>query len=311
MPEAELEAQDAGLRAAFGASLDGPLEDHCWRQASLGCKRAGLGFRRAAEVAPAAYVASITQAIPLAEDMDDSFALRRGGCLPGWRAGRHHGSSATRRAGMVPEAATGITEVAERGLDFMRERWECIRSGAPWPPAPVPSVDGRASEGFFLEDAGALDPEHPHVHSTPGLQHAMVRALDKHRGGAELQRARQEHRWDDSARLQELVDPSVDASWLWALNPQNGAHLDAEDFGQAVRTMLGTNPVDGTIVCSWCEKVSLSGQCSHALACGSAGDSGGPQSHPRCRSRPGVHRGLHHLPGAYGPGAIASRGSHC
>ena len=278
LPEAELEAQDAGLRAALETSLDGPLADHGWRQASLGCKRAGLGFRRAAEVAPAAYVASITQAIPLAEDMDASFAeagVFPAGVLAAAVASRRRDGLDILRAGIAPEAATEIMEVAGRGLDFMRERWECVRSGAPLPAAPGPSVDGPASEGLFLEDAGALDPEHPHVHSTPGLQQAMVRVLDLHRGGAELQRARREHRWDDAARLQELMDPSVDASWLWALNPQHGAHLDAEDFGQAVRTLLGADAVDGTIVCSWCEKVCLSGQCSHALACGSAGESEG------------------------------------
>ena len=132
-----------------------------------------------------------------------------------------------------------------------------------------------------MEDAGSLDPEHPHSYSSPGLQHDLVQVLDKHRARNELHLASAERRWDDVARLRELMDPSSDASWIWALNTHHGAHLDPEDFSLAVRIYLGAEIVSGTTVCSWCERVCIGGPCTHALACGGAGESEG---HNRIRN---------------------------
>ena len=69
-----LEEHDRGLRRSLEQSVGGAIEEHCWRQAKLGCRQAGLGMRCAADLHLAAAVASLTAAVPLAEDMDVSYA---------------------------------------------------------------------------------------------------------------------------------------------------------------------------------------------------------------------------------------------
>ena len=67
-------AHDDELRRAVEDCLEGPIADHCWRQATLGVHEGGLGIRQAALVGLIAFVASAVAAEPLIADVDASMA---------------------------------------------------------------------------------------------------------------------------------------------------------------------------------------------------------------------------------------------
>ena len=75
-----IKRHDEDLRDALECCLDGPLVDHSWRQAMLGPTEGGLGFRTAKQTALAACTASLAAALPLAGEMDATYA--QAGILP-------------------------------------------------------------------------------------------------------------------------------------------------------------------------------------------------------------------------------------
>ena len=274
-PESLLDL-DAGLRRSVEHSLDGPLEDHSWRQAGLGVRSGGLGLRSASSVALCAYVASATAAMPLVAEVDDSMR----GILPA--------GALTRRVQARLQAARDRLEAdqpdtvkrcigieLERATEVMQERWEALRAGAPMPRPPRSCDEGaEAHGGLFVGDAGLLDPEFPGSVSGPSLQSRLLRLLDEGGGLRERLWARAEGRWLDDRRLGDLQGKHVDHSWLWSLNPAHGPRLDASEYGDAVRLRLGASMVEGSVPCRRCGAL-VTGCGAHGLTCGGAGDTVG------------------------------------
>ena len=212
-----LEEHDKGLRRGLERSLDCALEEHCWHQAKLGRRRAGLGFRCAADLHLAAAVASLTAAVPLAEDVDASFVdagVFPAGALAAAVEQRRTSALESLTRGLGHDVAESLREAAAKGLEEMRERWQCVREGSPLPAVGrADAEEGPAHEGQFVADAGALDPEHPTM-AEPSLQRRLVRVLDFARAESEVVLARAEGRWEDAARLRELSADSTDKTWL-------------------------------------------------------------------------------------------------
>jgi len=271
----DVERHDEDLRGALERCLDGPLADHSWRQATLGPTEGGLGFRKAERTALSACVASLAAALPMAGEMDASYA--QAGVLP---AGLLHGTVLRRFEAALdalccqagPDAEGEVRRIAAEGFAFLKERWACVCGGHPLPRAG--DSDRGSGEGLFLEDAGLADVEHP-ASSAPSLQRRLLGVLDRHEGARECQRALDEDRLADWQRLTDLRHPNTDHTWLWSLNPAHGPCLDSEEVAAAVRLRLGADQVEQPVVCARCSRVPLLGACTHALCCAGGGETEG------------------------------------
>ena len=127
-----LQAHDSGLRGALEACLDGPLSEHSWRQAQLGVRAGGLGFRTAERCALAASVASLAAAVPFAEEADEAYAgasIVPRGCIGDAVLQRYRAALDRLCEPHPDEVSDQLRQVAAAGLDFMRERWICVRAG--------------------------------------------------------------------------------------------------------------------------------------------------------------------------------------
>ena len=69
--------------------------------------------------------------------------------------------------------------------------------------------------------------------------------------------------------MAELCDKSVDHSWLWVINPRDGARLSATDFVIAVQSRLGATFTGESVSCRQCGEV-VDPKCSHASCCARA-----------------------------------------
>eukprot|EP00973_Karenia_brevis_P048344 6709463-Karenia_brevis.AAC.1 len=73
-------------------------------------------------------------------------------------------------------------------------------------------------------------------------------------------------RCSGARRLLEISDPECNHEWMWAINPQAGKTLSAEDYVSAVRLRLGTaGPVEPSQYACCGEVLQPCG--SHALLC--------------------------------------------
>ena len=67
-------------------------------------------------------------------------------------------------------------------------------------------------------------------------------------------------------RLQDLADPTASAEWLWALGPEQPAHLESEAYVAATRLRLGAGFAQEPMRCRICRN-TLDPAGAHALCC--------------------------------------------
>ena len=69
---------DSVLRSSFESVVGRPVSHQAWKQAALSSSKGGLGFRTAADHAPAAYYTSICQTASLCKEIDPAYTWHEG-----------------------------------------------------------------------------------------------------------------------------------------------------------------------------------------------------------------------------------------
>jgi len=251
--EDALADHDAALAAALGRTLGGELPQRSLDQAALGVAHGGLGFRRAADLALPAFVASRVEARPFVEHLFASMAAA-GVAVPGALAlydaevdaalDAFLAGLSPARAGLARSHCDSAREAAARQLEAV-QRGE--RLGPPGPPV------GAGHAGDFVVPAfGSEDPEHPGSAAAqrPRLQRQLAALSDWERldtavGGDTAPSP-------DTRRLQELSDDTVSSEWLWALDPGSPEHLEPDAYVAAARLRLGATFADEPLQCQVC-----------------------------------------------------------
>ena len=99
------------------------------------------------------------------------------------------------------------------------------------------------------------------------LQRLLTRVADKCTAQGLVEKFTAEERWDDLHRLSDLADKDANHEWLWALHPDKGKRLEADQYVAAVRLRLGcAGPAEPTL-CGNCGVHLLGCSGSHALLC--------------------------------------------
>ena len=203
--------------------LDGDALD----QAALGVADGGLGFRRASRLAVPAFVASRVESRPFVKWLFDEMT-KAGVDVPGAMAHYDQQTGAVLNAhlaGLSPGRATLTRNLCEEAAAAATERLAALlRGDGPLPTGP-PVGAGHAAERL-VDERGAEDDEHPasRLSRGPRLLRKLMAIIDEQC----LEGLRTASDGLSIQRLRDLADPTTSAEWLWALGPEQPAHLESE-----------------------------------------------------------------------------------
>ena len=246
--------------------LGGDLPPEAARQAEMGVRDGGLGYRRADDHALLAFVASRVETRPYVAYIFDGMAaagLPVGGCMA------HYDAQVAASVDGICAHLGGATGPAIRDLcstgaetadvafqDFLAGR----RSGA--------AHDGEpAVAGGLVDEYGSDDHEHPGSPTTRRLQRSLASVADDALLGGMSDELIGESRWHDVRRISDLRDKTTSHEWLWALDPRTPRALEPDAYVAAVRLRLGAGFADAPATCRACGRQQVCSSGAHALCC--------------------------------------------
>ena len=269
---------------------------------------AGLGLRETQAVALPAFVASRIVSRPLVREMAEH--MEEAGLAAADGVMRHYDERTECAAGRLrddlPEAVWERVAVAidEAGV-AATARWQRLRRGLA--PSAQGSADPDQGGTRLVLEPGAEDPEHPAGRvggSSLWLQRRLTSIVDAGLAEGLASRLCTAERWSDARRLRDISDPECNHEWLWAVDPNKGKTLSADDYVHAVRLRLGAAGPDEPTQCANCGGL-LGPSGAHSLLCARG---------PSTRGHNAVRDDLHRLAVAADPsaeieptGLIASR----
>jgi hypothetical protein len=283
----ELRNEQNALRA-FDAIQDGTLtrlfpglNDDGLRQASLGAKAGGLGFRRAYDVALPAAIASKLMAGPKVRQLGEDLA--RAGLMGPEQlitkfeddmrstieAFKAELDSPERRqvdafVERAHEAAAGAWARLKNGHtdedEYVapRVQWTAIdeedqvepRAGFSYPVGAENGINRAEGEadGEVARDGQTL--------TVNNVQKQLCVLIDNTHLRRLVRSLAERGAYEDMRRLQEMRDPSVDHSWLYRLDPLEGTTMPEEDYKTAVQLRLGAAFADEPYECPECGRLA-------------------------------------------------------
>ena len=261
--DADLLADFDGQQSeALGSILGGPVSDRVWDQAAGSAGEGGLGLHSAEELRYPAFLASRTQARPLAEELTRSLPAQwRDGLLTQWTATTAAAMDAW--AGeLSPDTAHVARQVLEEGAAESVRRTAQLAGRLPRSRGHDGAEHAALTAASIL--AGPDDVEHPDVEA--GLQARLSELASKPRLERLRATLRQAGDWEGVRLWEDLCDSHTDHRWLWVLAAPDSTILSPSKFVDAVRLRLGADITGGPSTCARCGG-DLDAQCRHALRC--------------------------------------------
>ena len=250
--EDALKEHDEELNSFVCRALGGDLRAGPLDQAALSVSQGGLGFRRAVGLALPAFISSRVEARPYVEHIFASMASA-GVEVPGALAyyDRQTDAAWTEfKTQLSSDRASLATERLGRARDVAAEQFAAVQRGERDRPTGAPVGVGQAAD-LVVPEFGADDPEHPSSASSrrPRLQRSLTIILDEQRLDDSGVNGRDNV---DSRRTHELVHGSVSSEWMWALDPIQPDHVEADAYVAAVRLRLGASFSSSPLRCRVC-----------------------------------------------------------
>ena len=265
LPLDDILAFDEGVEHALGSILGGDIRGVPLDRAVSGSHEGGLGLRRARESQLPAFLASRTEARPLAEDLAFSLPVDlRSSLFRIWDAEVHE---ALQRFQAELPAGCGplVAQVLSDGAATAQQRAWVLRGEVPRPPVEAPARTHARVDGFLLNPLGYEDPEFP-ASERQGLQTRLCNIAS----GARISRIRDglisDNDWSSVRMLDDMHDPGTDHTWLWLVASSPVPLMTLEQFRTAVRIRIGANILDSEQPCASCGQV-LDRRCLHCLRC--------------------------------------------
>ena len=265
--EAATEQHDEAINEFVAGTLGGDLPEASLRQAAAGVAQGGLGFRRSADLAAAAFVASRAEARPFVAQLFAAMASE-GVDVPGaMELYDEQANEAMQRviARLSPARGAQVARLCADALATAEARLAAIEAGRALTAPGAPVGDGHAG-AQLLGELGAEDPQHPAAAQQDRLQHSLAKLIDEDQLDRLARAMTEQNRDSDVRRLRELQDSTVSHEWLWALAPHAAGAIEPDAYIAAVRLRLGAGFASEPVPCQVC-RGTLDPQGTHALCC--------------------------------------------
>ena len=263
LDEGDIVDFDEGVEAALSRILGGPILGQPLDRAVCGARDGGFGLRRAREIRLPAFIASRTEARPLAAEVASSlpsaFVSR---VLARWDGEVTAALLAWQRELPPGTAAVAEQVVNEAAVDAERRTWRTLGE--------LPNEhEGRTgvkdrSLASLLGEPGLEDDEHPA--RAPRLQTRLSDLAVGAKITAVMKECADSGDWPSVRQLQDLRDPATDHTWLWMLATPAGREVPAREFSLAARLRIGADVVEQGAKCACCGG-PLDRRGRHALRC--------------------------------------------